>query len=313
MIPLTDSVCTYLAQCDEKARRFYELCMPDPDIVLQMLDKTQADSIARRNGLFVPETQTVDSLEQLKRTVGSVPLPAIVKPTGWFARGRDYFKAIICETEAELFETGTKAIENGATILIQQYIPGGDESVEVYMFYRSRDGKTIHGCTGEKIRQVPPETGSMASGRSVWLPHVAEMSEEFLKRIDYRGLGGIEYKRYNGNSYFIEMSVRPEGFNQLAVKAGVDLPWLAYQDMVLGNMPKELIRQREVYYVKELAYVTLWRKYRHTFPIYKEIIRLLLSNKKVFNLWCWKDPMLFIAVMIHEAVRAVKRIFKKKI
>jgi D-aspartate ligase len=167
----------------------------------------------------------------------------------------------------------------------------------------------VHGCTGRKLRQLPPNAGIMAAGEAVWLPDVAVTSESFLKAIDYRGLGGIEYKRHEGTPYFIEMSVRPEGFLSLAVDAGVDLPWYAYLDTALDRMPREPVRQAvQTRYVAIDGYVGILRSGGPRLPYLLELGRVVLGGKVRFAIWRLNDlgPWLrSLAGLCRSAVRKI--------
>ena len=47
------------------------------------------------------------------------------------------------------------------------------------------------------------------------------VSREFLNKINYVEIGGIEFKKHNDQYYFIEMSPRTEGFLPISDMAGV--------------------------------------------------------------------------------------------
>ncbi len=311
LLPMTDMACTQLAAHMGLLEDCFVVCMPDGELVQTLVDKTRANPLARECGLDVPKDGHADSRETLAELAGKMTMPVIVKPTWWAKRGKEYFKAGVCETYEQVLSIGGKLIDNGATVMVQEYIHGEDSNIEVYMFYRSLDGQAIHGCTGIKIRQMPPGTGIMASGQACNLPHVAEISDAFLERIDYRGLGGIEYKRCGGKSYFIEMSVRPEGFQALAVKAGVDLPWLAYSDMALGQMRREKILQKEAYFISIREYFSLWLKHRREIPVLQEVLRILFSGKLRFDIWAWDDPLPCLAMMAVQMKDGAKKLFQQ--
>ncbi len=294
LIPTTDRTCTYVAECRDQYSEHFELCMADNHVVLGMLDKHQAHSHARNAGLRTPEIEVVAGKMELDRYANTCTFPVIVKPI-WERTNIQVFNATYCNDPQSLLNTGDQLIGNGASVLIQQYVPGGDNSVEVYMFYRTRNGCETYGCTGRKLRQIPPRTGCMASGESVVLPHVERMSQNLLRALDYRGLGGIEYKRNQGESYFIEMSVRPEGFHMLASKAGVDLPWLAYSDMVWGQRKGKPINQKHACYINVRSHISLWHKHGKRVPALREILRVLRMGHVEFDLWNWKDPLPWLA------------------
>ena len=309
LMPITDRTCTFVAECRERYQAGFELCMASNEVVLGMLDKQTASTMARNAGLSVPETHFATSQRELDNTLAACTFPVVVKPTWWRKQGSREFKAARCDDQNELMSQAGQLIQNGAHVLIQQYIPGNDDDVEVYMFYRTRDGKTIHGCTGQKLRQFPPHFGDMASGRSTDLPHIATLSEKLLRNLDYRGLGGIEYKCHGDKHYFIEMSVRPEGFHMLAIGAGVDLPWLAYSDMV-GLPRKERAQpQRQISYINGRSHFYLWLKHWKQVPVLQETLKMMHLGRTQFNLWSWRDPLPWCAAtmqLMKELISGIK-------
>jgi predicted ATP-grasp superfamily ATP-dependent carboligase len=52
-----------------------------------------------------------------------------------------------------------------------------------------------------------------------------------LLAFDYRGLVNVEFKRdtRDGTLRLVEINPRTVGWNQLAVSAGIDFPWINYQ------------------------------------------------------------------------------------
>lgn len=327
LLPLTDKPCTYIAEGRAILEEVFLVGLDKSNVTLDMLDKSKADKLARHNGLDIPLTGTAASLQELIDIVQKVHYPVIVKPTMWRSRGETQFKTMKFEREDQLRTKGYELINGGAILLIQEFIPGDDNTIEFFLFYRSQDGNNIIGCTGLKMRQLPPGAGILASGKTVWLPHVAKMSKNFLERIDFRGLGGIEYKRYNGKSYFIEMSVRPEGFHSIAIKAGIDFTWYAYSDIVLNKKAFDQPKQKMSYYLSEYAYLTLLGKYFNKVPVIREVLVILTKPSVCFAVWTINDPMPMVmmvwqiihmirislsSLIINGMTKLTRRKFKKK-
>ena len=66
--------------------------------------------------------------------------------------------------------------------------------------------------------------------QTVEAPEVSALSRQLLGALDFRGYAGLEFKLdARDNTYkFIELNPRSEGFVQVAVSAGLDLPWIGY-------------------------------------------------------------------------------------
>lgn len=311
LFPVTDQACTYVAECRSRLENHFDVCMARSDIILDMLDKPKANSLAQAHGLDVPKFGRASCYTELLKLSNELSFPVIVKPTWWRERGKSKIKAVRCDTREQLLSKGREFIDFEATLMVQEYITGDDSSVEFYMFYRSSDGNTIQGCTGRKIRQIPPGAGIMASGESLWLPHVSEISDRFLRSLDYRGIGGLEYKRHRGKSYFIEMNVRTESCNSLAAGAGVDLAWYVYLDIALKRMPRERVQQKRVYYLIGQAYRNLIISHRQGFPAFMEMLKFIFSGKTCYSLWSHRDPIPWIMLLPYDRLwLKIKKLFK---
>lgn len=307
LLPFSDQACTLIAKCRDYLINNFEIGMAKSDLVLGFLDKDRANALAMENGLTVPKFDHAGTREKLIDIADYINFPVIVKPTCWWKKGEKKLKAKIYASKEQLLTGGGAFIDSGATILVQEYIPGGDECIEIYMFYRTKTGDNIFGCTGRKIRQFPLNAGIMASGKAIHLPDLAEISNMFLNKINYSGMGGIEFKRHNGKSYFIELSVRPEGFHPLATKAGVDLSWYWYADIALNRAPRTT-RQRNAYYLNGMTYIFLLRDSpRRAFYLFLEVAKLLTHPKTICSVWRINDFKPWLAINAD----LIKHILKK--
>jgi len=303
--PVTDSACTYFSECKEDLNRF-DLCIPAKGIILNMIDKSRANRCATENGLDVPPFKYVKDLNSFNTAMSSIPYPCIVKPVWWKNRGEVGFKTRICSNFKELEATGYELLNKNSFFLVQQYIKGSDSDVYTYMFYRTRDGKNIYGCTGRKIRQMPPNQGIMASGMAEDNPRLKEISDNFIRKIDYRGFGGIEFKKQGEKYCFIEMSVRPEGFSPLATEAGIDLSWIGYCDMV-GISPGNLsnLKQNKAYWLAGLEYIHLIKYSKKPFKYLLEAIFLSMQRHVRFSVWSTSDPMPWFKVLLYTFFKKI--------
>ena len=61
-----------------------------------------------------------------------------------------------------------------------------------------------------------------------------DLSRELLRKFVYRGLVAVEFKHdaRDGTYRLMEINPRTVSGNQLAIRAGVDFPWIVYQYLV---------------------------------------------------------------------------------
>jgi len=299
LVPHSDWSCADIVRQRARVEEYFRLAMPSTELVMGLQNKAEACALAEEHGLDVPPYASVASPEDLRIALERTGCPAVMKPLQWSAAGERPFRVVKVDRASEFMEKGAELLRSGATLIVQQYVPGEDQTIEVCMFYRSLDGRQAWMCTGFKKRQFPPGQGIMAYGEARDLPELAGKSRRFIEGLDYRGLGGIEFKRCKGKDYFIEMSTRPEAFHALAIRAGVDLPWYAYSDVVLGRPEGRGDKQSRACYVDEAALLGLLRHHRREVALFREVRPYLFRRNTVFALWDMGDllPWVFFLAM----------------
>ena len=292
LMPLTDFTAIMVAQKLIDYEKQYRVCSPTPQLVESMVEKNCAGVIAQKHGLRLPRSLwigSVDSLTEVVNTVRGWCFPLLVKPVSVTKRGAKTFKTKIY-TEVDQFAGEIRDyLGNDAEFYVQEYVPGGDEAVVTYIFYRDSKG-IVHGCTGRKIRQTPPGAGYMASGCSELLPTIKNISDSFLEKINFKGIGDLEYKLYNGNIYYIELNLRASGILALSRKAGINLSMIAYNDLALGKQIPAKV-QGLAYYLSTDAYILNFLRSKAKWGVLWEYISILWKPNMRLNLFSWRDPL----------------------
>ena len=110
--------------------------------------------------------------------------------------------------------------------------------------------------SGRKVRGYPVEYGNCFAGESYWVEELVEQSKKIVKLLGYTGIAEIEYK-YNsvdGKYYLIEMNPRTWSWIGITPKTGVNLPLIAYKDMIGEEIPKyvEMNKSKKVLWTRSI-------------------------------------------------------------
>jgi D-aspartate ligase len=165
--------------------------------------------------------------------------PVIVKPDRPIEFKRRYKRqAFRCETPADLEDALAKTEEFGA--IVQEFVPGGDDTLYTVGSYLARDGKPLGVFCGRKLRQTPPGIGTCRVGEAVWVPEVVDAALRLLAAFEYHGVSQVEFKRDARDGRFKLMEINPRlwQWHGLASACGVDLPRIAYADLVGEPLPE---------------------------------------------------------------------------
>ncbi len=238
----------YVCQIVERNRKFYEdhfiLCMASSYIINFFIDKNKASIEAVKYGLTVPKTQEIYTEGDIEVVTNGFVFPVIIKPVTFLDHSNAKFKTQICINEVQFREFISKYLHTEINIQCQEYIKGEDKDCVFYQFYRDVDGN-ITDCMGEKTMQ---SNGIMTIGTTRYDDDLSKICRAFLKKIDYVGIGGLEFKRYNGKYYFIEMSTRTEGFLPISDMADVSLAEASFLSLN-GQSYNKTVQKDGVQYV----------------------------------------------------------------
>jgi D-aspartate ligase len=197
---------------------------PGWDVLGRAQDKREQVAAAVRAGVRVPSTADAPS--------DDVRLPAVVKP----ARAPEFrrrfgVKAFRCETPSELAEAFERAA--GFEPLVQEWIPGGDDSLYTLGSYVAEDGRALGIFSGRKLRQTPRAIGTARVAEAVWEDEVVEQGLALIRELGLWGISQVEFKRDPRDGHFklIEVNPRLWEWHGLAAASGVDLPLIAYRDV----------------------------------------------------------------------------------
>jgi D-aspartate ligase len=208
---------------------------PPWDTVRWAWDKKCTYERAEQLGIATPRTYNIREEEQLPELWGNLPLaikPAI-KENFFYATGAKAWRAETPEQLLTLFRKARYQIR-AEEVLLQEIVPGSGEQQYSYCAF-FRDGVAKHTLVAKRLRQHPREFGRAATYvETIECPEVEELSERFLRAINYYGLVEVEFKKdpRDGKLKLLDVNARTWGFHSLGSAAGVDFPYLLYADQI---------------------------------------------------------------------------------
>ena len=169
-----------------------------------------------------PATHYPENLGQLAELDSATP-PFAIKP----AIKEHFFyatkaKAWRANSHAELRTLFQKAsdLAGDGEIMVQELIPGGGTQQFSYCAF-FRDGEAVGKMVVRRTRQHPLEFGRASTYvETVDIPVLEELSERFLREIDYYGLVELEYKLDPRDSQYklLDVNARTWGYHSLGAR-----------------------------------------------------------------------------------------------
>ena len=292
----TDSSCVFINNHREWFLNNFELTTPSSRIILTYNYKGVAEFDAQLNGLCIPKTRQINGKIDILEVIEKYNFPVIIKPTSYTAKSVLGFKTKLFDRKEEFAEYFESIDIRKGSVICQEYISGKDKEVYYYLFYRDDKGN-IYENIGIKKLQSPPGAGIMAIGITKYNNIISRISREFLEKISYVGIGGIEYKKYRGEYYFIEMSTRAEGFLKICEASNVHIAKIAYQRLSGISINPEFKQIDRIEYI-DIIPTLLARRIEGRYLLFlKEVIIAILSRNSCFNVLALVDIKPFIALL----------------
>jgi predicted ATP-grasp superfamily ATP-dependent carboligase len=211
---------------------YFQFVLPEHGTLEQIVDKRSQYGIARAAGIPIPKSHFPESIDEVKLLSDGIAYPCILKPyRSHDARKRLGQKLIVVASASELISRYAQIDTGELPLMVQEIVPGGDSALFGYLALWDQDGQELAWITKRKLRQFPAQYGDGSLQVTVEAPAVVDLSRRLLRKLDYRGFVGVEFKLDpRDDSYrLMEINARAVSGNQLAISAGVDFAWIAYQ------------------------------------------------------------------------------------
>jgi predicted ATP-grasp superfamily ATP-dependent carboligase len=300
IFPTDDETVFFLSKHRHELSGLYGVTTPEWDVIKYAYNKKHSYQLAEKLNISIPLTFYPKNVEDLKKV--NIPFPVIIKP----AVMRDFFrktgkKVFLARNYDELLSLYQKALTiiGQDEILIQEKIP--DVANHLYSFCPFfKQKRVLARIIAKRSRQHPMDFGQASTfAETINIPQLESIGKRILSFMNYYGLCEVEFIQdpRDGIFKFLEINPRIWGWHTLALRAGVNLPYLLYQDMT----GKELISQHFKEGVK-------WIRFMTDIPtVIQEIVKrrmklkdyiYSLKGEKEYAVFSLKDPLPFLGELL---------------
>jgi predicted ATP-grasp superfamily ATP-dependent carboligase len=202
----------FMAEHGETLARWYRLQQPSATLARALSNKESMFHLCRRHGVPTPGALFPKSRAEVEDAIGGIQFPVLLKgiDTELQARRRGTRMAIVHDEEELL--AGYDRLEDPASpnLMLQEYIPGGPESIWMFNGYFDADSRCLLGLTGRKLRQCPVRTGATSLGVCARNEVVERLVVDFMKAVGYRGALdlGFRYDSRDGRYKLLDVNPR---------------------------------------------------------------------------------------------------------
>lgn len=230
LIPTYDGTIAMIRQHRKTLEQLTHIALAKEPALGIAVNKTQTLEIARKQGILIPRGVQVASSGDIDAALREVGLPAVVKPVeSWISNGRQ--GALVGPRMVTTPQEGKRAFNEmtrfGGTVFFQQYLDGRREAMS-FLYAR---GHTYARFAQWAKRTTPPLGGTSVLRQSISIPQdIGDQAERLVREIDLEGYSEVEFRRDSvGRAYLMEINPRLSASVEIAVRSGVDFPYLLYQ------------------------------------------------------------------------------------
>jgi D-aspartate ligase len=235
LYPTRDELVAAFARYRSELSEVFRVPTPGWEVIKWAWDKRNTYSLAQELGIPAPLTCCLKNIDDWSNVKFSPPFaikPAIKEHFVYATKA----KAWRADSSDELRSLVRKASEfmDPSELIIQEVIPGGGNQQFSYCAF-FREGHAVGSMVVKRRRQHPLQFGRASTYvETVDIPILEELSERFLRKVNYYGLVEVEYKLDPRDSQYklLDVNARTWGFHSVGASAGVDFAHMLYLDQI---------------------------------------------------------------------------------
>jgi D-aspartate ligase len=297
IFPVVDEYVEILSDNRDVLSSMFRVTTPGADVTRFALDKRLTYSRAEELGIAAPWTSVGNTVADIE--AGSIPYPVILKP----AVNHHFFpqtniKALPVDSPEEFEQAFARMSQYipASEILIQERIPGGGDHQFSYCAV-CKDGQAYGSLVAQRSRQYPIEFGNASTFvETSSQPVVEEAGRRFLESIGLDGMAEVEFKfdPRDGKYKILDVNLRPWGWHALGKAAGIDFPYLLWQQAV-GLPVAPVAPQKKATWIREITDIVAIAKSRDRMAEIKRLLKAVVSSKLTSATFRLTDPVPFFA------------------
>jgi D-aspartate ligase len=248
LIPTWDETAVLVSEHHAALSEVFLLPEQPPGLAASLASKKAMHAVARAHGIPTPGAAFPADIGDVRAFAAASAFPIVIKGIEGGRLKRRTGRSMAIARDHDQLEHLYVELEDpdDPNLMLQEYIPGGDEAVWMFNGYFDRDSACVVGFTGRKLRQTPPYAGVTSLGVCLRNEAVEETTVRWMKELGYRGVLDIGYRfdARDGSYKVLDVNPRIGATARLFVaQNGMDVARALYLDMT--GQPVPTAPQRE--------------------------------------------------------------------
>src|SRR5881275_2894625 len=259
----------FLAKYADRLKDDFILPEMSLEMVQALSDKKQMYLLCKKYGVPTAETLFPQNRDDILRwsESGQISFPVMLKGIdGFLLERRQLPKMLIARSLEDLLRNYDSMETPGApNLMLQEYIPGGDDSIWMFNGYFNQRSECLVGFAGRKLRQYPVNTGSTSLGICLRNEAVESSTKKLMKAVSYRGVLDIGYRYDARDGQYKLLDVNPRigaTFRLFVAEDDMDVARAMYLDLTGQPVVPGTPRPGRKWFVEDQDLVSCLRYHR---------------------------------------------------
>ena len=315
LIATSDETTQFVADHAEALREYFLFPENSPTLVRQLASKREMFQLASTLNVPTPKTVFPRGIDDVREYATAGPFPVMLKGIyGNRLQLRTQSKMALVHSPAELLaQYQLMEDPDDPNLMLQEYIPGGDDQVYIFNGYFNRQSDCLVGFTGHKIRQFPVHVGCASLGENRWNETVARTTTEFMKAVGYQGILDIGYRLDARDGQYKVLDINPrvgQAFRLFVAENNHDVVRALYLDYTGQPQPPVVSREGRRWFIEDYDLISSLHYWQEGSLRPMQWARSFAGVQEGawFN---WKDPAPLVLMLKRLARRAFHWLARK--
>ncbi len=315
LIPTSDIGAMLVDEHADRLAANYIFPARDSRLVRSLCNKREMYYLARKWNVDTPETAFPRSRDDVIQYLETARFPILLKPIYNLVPGQKPWRMMIVNSERELLEAYEAAEDPAApNVMLQEYIPGGDEMTWTFNGYFDRNGDCPVVFTGRKLRNFPAYFGQASLAVCAANDYVEKNTLSFMKNIGYRGPLDLGYRFDARDGKYKVNDINPRigaMFRVFVGENGMDVVRALYQDMTGQPVIRTRAQEGRKWIVEDVDLISSIRYWRDGKFTLKQWVNSFRGVEEMTFLAA-DDPLPFAGAWMMDAQRAAREALKAR-
>ena len=256
LIPTGDAANVFVAEHAEALQPAFRFPVSPPGVAQTLYDKKEMYHLCKQFDVPTAETAFPLNGQDVLNFLRTAEFPIVLKAIDPARlQQRTGVRLLIVHDRATLLESYARMEDpDQPNLMLQEYIPGGEDTVWMFNGYFDANSECLFGATGRKLRQSPVYTGMTSLGICLKNETVAANTQKLMKAVGYRGILDIGHRYDARNGQYKILDINPRigaTFRLFAATNGLDVVRALYLDLTGQTVPLAEVRENRKWFVED--------------------------------------------------------------